>query len=224
MRMNKIYSFFHSGLMNPAANTAPPLLNKLNNNTSMKRFYLAKMIVLFAFLGWGVNASGQTTTLTYSQAFTSGSAPSAAACNGWDTYRASLLSCYTFSSFRVYGSNDPVGKQCTNPVIATAVANALRTGTVYGPTFDATSGQTWLVGNSACGVSNCSASAGIELTGTGSNCNCLVGYTIRPNMANLNWGGINSNSCSAASQTMAVDFVVGTSSFYSDPSGGDASN
>ena len=223
--MNKIYSFFQTGLMNPAGTSAPPLLNKLNNNSSMKRFYLAKMIVLFAFLGWGVNASGQTTTLTYSQAFTGGSAPSSTACNAWDTYRASLLSCYTFSSFRVYGSNDPVGKQCTNAVIATAVANALRTGTAYGPTFDATSGQTWLVGNSACGVSSCNSSAaGIELTGTGSNCNCLGGYTLRPNMGNLNWGGINMAACGASSQTMSVDFVVGTSSYYSDPSGGDASN
>lgn len=93
------------------------------------------------------------------------------------------------------GSNNPIGITLTNSFHVTAIANALRTNTSYGPVTS--NGYSWAVGS--CGSS-------IELTATGSMCACNTGYTVRPCIGNLNWGGINGVTCSSASQTLTVIF------------------
>jgi hypothetical protein len=58
-------------------------------------------------------------------------------------------------------------------------------------------GRTWTVGT--CG-------SGIELSAN-TNCQCVTpGYTARPciGQGNDNWGGVNTATCSAPSQTIEV--------------------
>ena len=48
---------------------------------------------------------------------------------------------------------------------------------------------------------------GIEFNATGSTCNCDdPGYIVRPQIENDNWGGINTDTCLAPTQTMTVTF------------------
>lgn len=83
----------------------------------------------------------------------------------------------------------------TDATIATAIANALRTNTSYGPV--SSNDFVWEVDN--CG-------SGFELTASGSACACNTGYTVRPRIGNCNWGGINSITWNAATQTLIVMF------------------
>jgi hypothetical protein len=46
-----------------------------------------------------------------------------------------------------------------------------------------------------------------ELTATGAICTCNTGYTVRPCIGNLNWGGATGNTCSGGSQTLIVTFT-----------------
>ena len=94
------------------------------------------------------------------------------------------------------GSNNPTGITLTNPSMVAAIAQALRTNTAYGPV--SSNGFSWIVG--PCG-------GGYELTSTGIICRCNTGYTIRPCIGNRNWGAINSNTCSAGTQTMTLTFT-----------------
>jgi Secretion system C-terminal sorting domain len=155
-------------------------------------------------------------SVVFNQSFVSGSTPSAAVCGAWTTFRAALLSTYSYTSFTISGSLDVTGITCTDPVVTAAVANALRTGTTYSGTA---SGHTWVVGV-GCG-SGCSATS-VELLADGSTCSCLTsGYDLRPDIGNYNWGGIVGATCLAGSQTMIVTFnygpsapgIVGTSTY-----------
>ncbi len=93
------------------------------------------------------------------------------------------------------GTNDPTGITLTNPTYILGIATALRTNTAYGPV--SSNGYSWAVGT--CGN-------GLELTATGSICQCNTGYTVRPCIGDLNWGAINGYTCGASSQTMTVIF------------------
>ena len=153
----------------------------------MNRFYLSKLLILTAlFSGWISNVNAQS-TITYSENFVSGVTPTTQ-CTNWDAFWASLTSSYTYLSFTMRGSMNPTGITCTNPTIAAAVAAALRTAT---PGSWSSDGQNWGV-YTACG-SGCGGTI-VELSNTNSGCNCNTGYNIRPNIANSNWGGINTTT------------------------------
>jgi|GEM_PF-1634236 len=142
--------------------------------------------------------------LIYNQEFIHGEVP-VVQCNAWTNFRATLLSTYTYTGFTIRGSADPVGITCTDPAIATAVANALRTGIDYTGISD---GQGWTV-STGCyqPVGPCESVLQVELSNIGS-CICTDGYSIRPNINNINWGGINGPTCNAASQSMEVHFYI----------------
>lgn len=131
--------------------------------------------------------------VSYSQYFSSSVTPTSQ-CSAWVTFQ-SLLVNGSYISLTISGSNDPTGIILTNPSYANAIANALRTNTTYGSV--SSNGYSWSVG--ACG-------GGLELTATSLVCSCNTGYTVRPCVGNLNWGGINGAACGAASQTMTVTF------------------
>ena len=139
-------------------------------------------------------------TLVYNQPFTGGATygPSSPQGIAWSNFVASLLSSGC-TGFTMKGSNDPVGVTCTDPVTAQNIADALRLGTTYSGSSD---GFNWVASDACCGP---------ELTNTGSFGNCMnPGYTVRPDIANDNWGGINTTTCGAPTQTMEVDFYFGT--------------
>jgi hypothetical protein len=130
----------------------------------------------------------------YSDSFTTGVSPTTAQCNDWDTWRASVdaVGC---SMVVISGTFDTTGVACTDPVVVEAIGDALRTGTAGSWTCD---GRTWYT--SICGP-------GLELVGSGDDCHCSdPGHILRPCIANLNWGGVNTDTCAAPSQTMTVTF------------------
>jgi hypothetical protein len=104
-------------------------------------------------------------------------------------------STHTFTRATISGSNDPVGVSCTDPAIVTQMADALRNASPGTWTCDS---RTWVV--TTCG-------GGIEFNATGSTCSCDdPGYIVRPHILNDNWGGINTDTCLAPTQTMTVTF------------------
>ncbi|CAF3713677.1 unnamed protein product [Rotaria sordida] len=131
--------------------------------------------------------------IIYTQNFTFG-VTSSSQCTAWNIFRSLLIN-HPCTSLTISGTNNPTGITLTNSTYATAIANAMRTNTAYGPV--SSNGYLWAVG--ICGSAD-------ELTATGSVCTCTTGYTLRPCVGNSNWGGINGATCSASSQTMTVIF------------------
>ncbi|CAF1187508.1 unnamed protein product [Didymodactylos carnosus] len=133
-------------------------------------------------------------TVTYSQCFTSG-ATATSQCTAWTTFVAQLTPrAYTLLTIR--GTQDLVGVTVTDATVISNIASALRTSTAYGPVTS--NSRSWAVGS--CGTA-------YELSASGTTCQCASpGYIARPCLTNLNWGGINNITCSAASQTITVIF------------------
>ncbi len=150
-----------------------------------------------------VTGTGAPATLVYNQAFQGGVIPTTQ-CIAWDAYRATLLGSYNYTGFTIRGSQNSTGISCTDPVVAAAVANALRSGTAYTGSSD---GQTWYVGVGCdVGTPSC-GTVSVELANQGL-CSCSPGYSIRPQIGNSNWGGVGGNTCGAIDQTIEVDFYI----------------
>ena len=143
-----------------------------------------------------------TSSIVYNQAFTQGVVPTTQA-TAWQAFRTSLVNTNTYTGFTIKGSNNTTGISCTDPAVATAIANALRTGTNYTGTSD---GQTWYVGVGCSDISNMA----VELSANQGLCACGNYYSVRPEIGNTNWGGIAGITCGASSQTMEVDFFIST--------------
>jgi cysteine-rich repeat protein len=109
-------------------------------------------------------------------------------CNDWNTFRAQLQG-FQFSRVAIWGSQDQTGVECEG-VEADTVCQALASGGVANVFCD---GRTWTVGE--CG--------GVELSASG-QCQCSVGYTLRPCIGSTPWGGVNTDTCSPPSQTIEV--------------------
>ncbi len=134
--------------------------------------------------------------VTFSATYTNG-ADGQAQCTNWNNYRASLVGNYT--GVTIKGTFDNVGITCNNSGAGepNKIATALRTGAAL---TQACGGRTWAVGT--CG-------SGIELTATGPVCQCQTpGYTHRPciGQLNSNWGGVNTTTCTAPTQTITITF------------------
>ncbi len=155
-----------------------------------------------------VTGTGPVTSLqalSYVQSFTSGSVPTTQ-CTAWATFLASLGSTTTYTGFTIKGSMDATGYTCTDPVVATAIANALNTGTAASYSSD---GHTWYVGT-GCGGGCGGSGPAIELAVDQGTCACGSIAAVRPQINNTNWGGLGT-TCSAPTQTLEVDFYTGTS-------------
>lgn len=155
--------------------------------------------------------------VVYSETFTNGTSycPGQSQFDNWGIFRSQLDT--TLKKFRqvtVKGSNDPVGITCNDPDLTRKIAHAMRTGTNFSVTCN---GQPWVITAGAC-WGGCSSSA-VELelvVGSTFTCNCTnPGYIFRPNIGNLNWGGIGGATCNAPTQTMTV--------IFSNPLGNNAS-
>lgn len=130
----------------------------------------------------------------YSQTFFGSTTPGSQ-CTAWDIFRSQLTGS-SYTTLKISGSNNPTGITLTTPSFVQGIANALRTNTAYGPV--SSNGYLWAVG--LCAVSG----PQYELTATGSICACNTGYTVRPCIGNMNWGGINGGTCWASTQTLTV--------------------
>ncbi|MDB9961477.1 HYR domain-containing protein, partial [Oceanihabitans sp.] len=119
-------------------------------------------------------------------------------CGTWQSFRASLLDNLPYTKVTIKGSLDPIGVSVTDPAKVLQLANGLRTGT---PVSLSDGGLNWIIGT--CG-------GGIEITATGSLCDCRSGYTVRPciNPGNPNWGGAGTATCGGPSQTLTIEFEI----------------
>jgi hypothetical protein len=134
--------------------------------------------------------------VTFSQAFIGG-AGSFNQCQSWNTFLGQLTSS-SYGSVTISGSIDPVGVTCNVPSAATQLCEALHNG---GSVSVFCNGRTWNVGD--CGEAQ-------EISADGSTCVCDTGYVARPCVGtefgfdNPNWGGVNTSTCDAQSQTITV--------------------
>lgn len=138
------------------------------------------------------NGNGVGDDCEYSQTFTYGQSASSSQCTAWNDFRNLLNGSYT--KVTISGSIDPIGVAC-NGSTADLICKALKAGQAGSWSCD---GRTWMVG--ICG-------AGLELSAAGSICQCPTSnYIIRPCIGNgnPNWGGVNSATCNAPSQTINV--------------------
>jgi hypothetical protein len=125
----------------------------------------------------------------YSQAFTQNQTPSGQ-CTEWNNFRSQLTATYT--KVTISGSYDTTGVSCTGST-ADAICKALKNSTTG--TWSC-NGRNWLIGG--CG-------GGIELSAAGNMCTCTsTNYIVRPCIGNYNWGGANTETCNAPSQTLNV--------------------
>ncbi|MFH1320590.1 MAG: LamG-like jellyroll fold domain-containing protein, partial [Bacteroidota bacterium] len=154
------------------------------------------------------SGSGGGSLMTYSETYTNGASycPGSPQFDNWVSFRSQLdTNLNKFTSVTIKGSNDMTGRTCTDPVKVMQMAGSLRN-SVAG-TWAGCDGYTWIVAM-GCG-SGCGAPASqiVEFNANGTTCNCASpGYDLRPAIANNNWGGINSTSCGAPTQTMIVEF------------------
>jgi PKD repeat protein len=172
------------------------------------RNYYKLMLVLFV-LGISTHLQAQL-KLIYSESFNNGQTY----CPGvdrqvdnWTSFRASLdTTQYQFIKLVMRGSSTTATKECTDETVLREIANALKNG--INKTWTS-NGIDWFVNNScfntSCGTTTATGvSLGAETT---VSCRCLTpGWSIRPAIGNRNWGGINTATCGAPSQTMICEF------------------
>jgi hypothetical protein len=138
------------------------------------------------------------TGVTFSQAFTGGTAPSIAIETAWNTFRGRLTGT-TYTQF-VWSSTNGNTLTVSHPTLVQTLANALRTATVTAVTINSVS---WNVGT-GCGTPKIGGVA-VEFSNIGS-CNASSTYALRPMINNLNWGGTNQSTVNAPSQTITLTF------------------
>jgi hypothetical protein len=155
--------------------------------------------------------------MTWTDTFTTNVTPTTTQMNAWSTFTASL-SPRAYSKVIIKGTFDTAGQVCTDTAIVNALANSLFTNTDYIASSPCNGniwhncashgymGEVWLNPPSAC-----------------SGANCPTGYIIRPKIGNSNWGGVNTNTCSAPTQRMTLifeyTFISGLSTHDLDAAG-----
>ena len=118
----------------------------------------------------------------------------------WLSYRASLPTSGVMS-VTVSGSQDPIGRTCSDPAVAQQIADAMRTQTT---TTVECGGFSWRVGSIGCQEGCALPDNDLVLSVEGDVCNCGSTYNLRPGVGNVSWGGITGTSCGAPTQTMTV--------------------
>ena len=119
--------------------------------------------------------------------------PTPAQIAAWQSWRASLLSTYSYTSFNLKGTFDTVGRTLTNNADILQIVNALRMGSnnyVY------SNGNEWEVS------SYCLAPGAVELSADGYGCGSCGDYRLSPQSGTINWGGVNVNSCTPTTQSI----------------------
>ena len=150
-----------------------------------------------------------TASATYTGSFTIGQSPSAQAQQDWVNFRQSLVPA-DYDTVTISGSNDATGRTLTDATIVPQIATAMKTQTAGSWTVGSI---TWTVGIDCSYESLCPHNGQVELTASTNGeraCYCDssggADYTVRPEICNENWGGVNTATCSAPTQTMTVTF------------------
>jgi PKD repeat protein len=137
-------------------------------------------------------------SVTYNQQFSGNVSFSSSQCTAWTQFRASLQP-GVYSTMTFTGSLSGASQTCTNPTAVNQIATALQNGTA---TTISCGGNNWII------ALNCGplSPATVELTSTGSTCNCNTGFTLRPCIDNNNWGSAGGSTCGGPNQTLILTF------------------
>jgi len=134
----------------------------------------------------------QTFGVTFVGDFIGGQAPSTQIIEDWATFRSQLTG--TYNSFS-WTSTNGRGTTVTDSLVQ-QLADALREGT---PTNVNISGVEWFVGIS------CGTATAVEFSNI-STCSASSTYSLRPDIANANWGGTDESTVGAPTQTITLTF------------------
>jgi len=161
----------------------------------MKKLLLSLVIILFL-----AKANGQVTQWT--DTFLNTVNPTVAQVNTWNAWRAQLTP-YQYCQMWIGGTYDTTGQSCTDTAVVHAFALAIQNYTSYtSPTT--CSGNIWSICNRYLGEIWLNPPAQCD----GSN--CPTGYIIRVGIGNLNWGGVNTPTCTSnPNQRMTFRFYGG---------------
>ena len=158
------------------------------------------LVLLLAVICNSATTELKAQTVTYSQTHTNGQTATAQ-CAAWGVFQTQLTP-GNYHTMRIWGSNDMTGLTCTDFTTVNAMAAAIKnattyiSGTVNGHVWSVCNrynGETWIDPPSSCSGSNCPS----------------PGYILRPCITNLNWGGVNTATCGAPTQLMAIEFIAG---------------
>ncbi len=133
--------------------------------------------------------------------------------DNWASFRESIDPDSYYLSITISGSQLPDGLTLNDPVAATAIAQALRSGNQE--ISFTINGVTWGVDFGCSGISNNTNAVELVVNTTGADIyGCYCGSdsykVIRPGIANTNWGGLGTGTtCGAVSQNMRVELVNG---------------
>jgi hypothetical protein len=172
----------------------------------MKKSINVCFLLMFLLMGTPVFVKAQT--ITWMDSFIEGQSPTVAQCQAWHDFLNQLTPDKDFVSVTISGTFDPNGITITDSAVVKEIANLLYTRTAGSLTSD---GHIWYI-DIGCNLDSCVPSGkGIELRVDALGfCNCpSQGYTVRPDIGNESWGGINTRTCEAPSQTMIVEFCYG---------------
>jgi hypothetical protein len=170
------------------------------------------MAILFA----GVGMASVSTVITaqpllYSQQFEEYAAyySGQSQYDNWLSFRESLPESGV-TSITVKGSNDPVGRTCSDPVKAQQIADAIRAGAADLSARAATLSINcddfyWNTGSCSLDINdpnNLELNVGPEAV----VCTCTdSNYVLRPAIFSSAWGGIAGSTCAPPTQTLAVE-------------------
>ncbi len=114
-------------------------------------------------------------------------------CNDWNDFLGNQLADVSYSSITMNGTFDPTGITCSDPDSATQICQALHHGRSASVSCG---GHVWNVGQ--CGGTELNIDTGICF------CDFFAAHDVRPCEGSIDWGGVNTESCEAPSQTMRV--------------------
>ena len=134
----------------------------------------------------------------------------------WISFRASLPASGV-NRITLSGSRDQVGRTCNNPPAAQQLANALRQAGAGQQPENAVlaslncGGFLWTV--TACdSVPNNTMLRALDEEDDPTTCSCDAKYALGPGITDGDWGGIDGPICSAPTQTITVNVLVGPDS------------
>ena len=144
-----------------------------------------------------VCACAKAPPVVFSANFHSGVTADAAIKKRWTNFRAALTK-HTFFRVTIRGSNDPVGRTCTDPAVVNQLAAALAV--PMSTELLGCNGHRWQVYSG-----NYTEIASVDTNDADPSCE-NPGYKVRPDISNENWGGINGATCGPPTQSMEVVF------------------
>ena len=147
----------------------------------------------------------QAAAFVYEQNFVQGTSYETGTPGGdaWNAFTADVgAAAGTLTRITLSGSNDPVGFSCGDPAAVNQLGAALSS--LGAGVSVSCGGNTWNVGQ--CGVGQ-----EINVNAPDTFSGAPV-YVLRPTLApnNPNWGGINSATCGAPTQTIRLEILAGT--------------